>query len=659
MGRKSRFDRRSKGSSYNPQNLDHLPNRGRSRTRSPTPERRRDESPYPQGPRQSISEATMSRNLSPSRAGGYGSTHGFYEAPPTSLHARDIPSSSRGRIEGSRSSIEEYRRGERPVSPSRIQNFHQSTRSPRSPSPSSHREANKHKKSKNKKSRLDKKQKYRERDKHKKSSHRQHDIWQPSHNGEGSPPPSRGRLESSPPRRSRSPSPRRDHVTTSGSGREYYSNPPSYGHERHGTWPPPTQPSLPPRSPAHRYPPDERELYQKYPPTEHDKPSSSGHGVHPQSPMPRRYEDYPPTYPKQDYERRDYDPYKQGRPTRPRGQDYNREDWEGTHNSRERCIVEFTFSNCRSEPPVTESRYYSNYPEQPRPTQEPYEKYPADPRYPETRVPEVIPRRRTPEAPRAQYEHQYRQQRYPYEPRRDPYERSPYPPREENIRPRSPPSYPSQYHDTRYDDGYRERFPESARMIPPPTLSQEAIPPQSIFPPPLPPPPPPQEPNGFRPINHPPPSASNTPTSAPPAQKPNGGIKPFTLKGNVLKNLKRAHESDLESERIYKSSRTSPRHVNPTLPSTMPPPPASAIEIQQTQTPETPSNQEKAPERRISTKEKGASMFERLGQVGEGTYGKVYKARNTLTGELVALKKIRMEAERDGVSSAVCCLAYY
>jgi len=43
-------------------------------------------------------------------------------------------------------------------------------------------------------------------------------------------------------------------------------------------------------------------------------------------------------------------------------------------------------------------------------------------------------------------------------------------------------------------------------------------------------------------------------------------------------------------------------------------------------------------------------MFERIGQVGEGTYGKVYKARNTLTGELVALKKIRMESEREGVS---------
>ncbi|KAM0751026.1 Pkinase-domain-containing protein [Meredithblackwellia eburnea MCA 4105] len=41
-------------------------------------------------------------------------------------------------------------------------------------------------------------------------------------------------------------------------------------------------------------------------------------------------------------------------------------------------------------------------------------------------------------------------------------------------------------------------------------------------------------------------------------------------------------------------------------------------------------------------------LYERLVQVGEGTYGKVYKARNVETGSLVALKRIRMEQERDG-----------
>ncbi|PWN47928.1 Pkinase-domain-containing protein [Violaceomyces palustris] len=40
--------------------------------------------------------------------------------------------------------------------------------------------------------------------------------------------------------------------------------------------------------------------------------------------------------------------------------------------------------------------------------------------------------------------------------------------------------------------------------------------------------------------------------------------------------------------------------------------------------------------------------YERIIQVGEGTYGQVFKARSERTGVLVALKKIRMEAEKDG-----------
>jgi CTD kinase subunit alpha len=40
--------------------------------------------------------------------------------------------------------------------------------------------------------------------------------------------------------------------------------------------------------------------------------------------------------------------------------------------------------------------------------------------------------------------------------------------------------------------------------------------------------------------------------------------------------------------------------------------------------------------------------YERIAQVGEGTYGQVFKARAEKSGALVALKKIRMEAEKDG-----------
>lgn len=49
-----------------------------------------------------------------------------------------------------------------------------------------------------------------------------------------------------------------------------------------------------------------------------------------------------------------------------------------------------------------------------------------------------------------------------------------------------------------------------------------------------------------------------------------------------------------------------------------------------------------------SSRLKPGELYERLNQVGEGTYGKVYKARNAETGQMVALKRIRMEAEKDG-----------
>lgn len=37
-------------------------------------------------------------------------------------------------------------------------------------------------------------------------------------------------------------------------------------------------------------------------------------------------------------------------------------------------------------------------------------------------------------------------------------------------------------------------------------------------------------------------------------------------------------------------------------------------------------------------------QYEKLEKIGEGTYGKVYKARDRQTGQLVALKRTRLEA---------------
>ncbi|XP_047402048.1 cyclin-dependent kinase 3 isoform X3 [Sciurus carolinensis] len=44
-------------------------------------------------------------------------------------------------------------------------------------------------------------------------------------------------------------------------------------------------------------------------------------------------------------------------------------------------------------------------------------------------------------------------------------------------------------------------------------------------------------------------------------------------------------------------------------------------------------------------------MFQKVEKIGEGTYGVVYKAKNRETGQLVALKKIRLDLETEGVPS--------
>lgn len=43
------------------------------------------------------------------------------------------------------------------------------------------------------------------------------------------------------------------------------------------------------------------------------------------------------------------------------------------------------------------------------------------------------------------------------------------------------------------------------------------------------------------------------------------------------------------------------------------------------------------------------NSFQKLEKIGEGTYGIVYKARNRATGNFVALKKIRLEFEQEGI----------
>ncbi|NXY92748.1 CDK3 kinase, partial [Alcedo cyanopectus] len=52
-----------------------------------------------------------------------------------------------------------------------------------------------------------------------------------------------------------------------------------------------------------------------------------------------------------------------------------------------------------------------------------------------------------------------------------------------------------------------------------------------------------------------------------------------------------------------------------------------------------------------STMDNFQEVFEKVEKIGEGTYGVVYKARNKRTGQLVALKKICLDSDTEGVPS--------
>ena len=43
--------------------------------------------------------------------------------------------------------------------------------------------------------------------------------------------------------------------------------------------------------------------------------------------------------------------------------------------------------------------------------------------------------------------------------------------------------------------------------------------------------------------------------------------------------------------------------------------------------------------------------YQKMEKIGEGTYGVVYKAKDRVTGEIIALKKIRLDHEDEGIPS--------
>ena len=46
---------------------------------------------------------------------------------------------------------------------------------------------------------------------------------------------------------------------------------------------------------------------------------------------------------------------------------------------------------------------------------------------------------------------------------------------------------------------------------------------------------------------------------------------------------------------------------------------------------------------------RSVTEFEKMNRIGEGTYGIVYRARDLRSDKIVALKKLRMDHEKDGI----------
>ncbi|CAM4638584.1 unnamed protein product [Leuciscus chuanchicus] len=164
---------------------------------------------------------------------------------------------------------------------------------------------------------------------------------------------------------------------------------------------------------------------------------------------------------------------------------------------------------------------------------------------------------------------------------------------------------------------------EEPAVVPPPPLPLSSPPPLPLSsPPPLPahsPPP--------LPLSSPPPLPLNSPPPAPP---PSATVTPVSSR----------------SKSPTQKSTQSPAHVMKT--STLPPLPLPPVllgdcrdriccprygERKQTQT---------------DWGKRCVDKFDIIGIIGEGTYGQVYKAKDKDTGELVALKKVRLDNEKEG-----------
>ncbi|KAF7301679.1 Pkinase-domain-containing protein [Mycena indigotica] len=180
---------------------------------------------------------------------------------------------------------------------------------------------------------------------------------------------------------------------------------------------------------------------------------------------------------------------------------------------------------------------------------------------------------------------------------------------------------------------------------PPPGYDNDAqsMPPPSIIP------------NAINPLQYLP-EFSRTSFSQPISSNRKGGFKPIGQNSSSLRKFFPGDDDDLDL-----SAQPTVTEQTEVIPSAGPRSPnmshsrASSIVMDEEENPDAPvppSQQAVADtnETRTSTPSTRprAELYAIMNHVGEGTFGKVYKAQNTITRLFVALKRIRMESEKEG-----------
>lgn len=202
---------------------------------------------------------------------------------------------------------------------------------------------------------------------------------------------------------------------------------------------------------------------------------------------------------------------------------------------------------------------------------------------------------------------------------------------------------------------------------PPPPQPSPPMPPGPVI---QAPPPPPQAETGIRPptpsntsqARSPAPASTRSPVRKTPLHK-TSTLPPLPLPPTLLGNAQDSPKKSTPPQRSSKKEkeiRSRPSLIDLPLPPTLPggdsSPPQSPIR----QAPPLPQPAlKKRPkiccprygERKHTQSDWGkrcVDKFDIIGIIGEGTYGQVYKAKDKDTGELVALKKVRLDNEKEG-----------